>query len=179
MTQATAEGTTFSWLTGLLAEANEGVSEEQFEKCLKSLDAVADGEKAYELPREVANLKIYAGKLMADLEEQGRRHIANHIVGLDKEDDHSCEVFHTDVSWKARKADLLKNLFWLGVWEYLGKPSKNFLLKSKDNVMVAVEYNRKNDLDGEGNTEDPLRDLFRGGALVIEGGLDLLSRLFR
>lgn len=178
MTQATAEGTTFSWLTGLLAEANEKVSEEEFKKYLEQMDTVSDGEKVYELPREIAALMVYAVKLMTNLEKQGRRHIADHFMGLDEDDDHQCSDFHTAMTWDLRKAQALKNLFWLGVWEHLGKPSKNFSIGKNGNGMVVVEYKEKNDA-GENIGDDFIRDLFHGGALVVEGGFDLLSKLLR
>lgn len=174
MTQATAEGTTFSWLTGLLAETNEKVSDEEFKKFLAHTKHVENGEQVSEVPKEIANLLVYTNQLTREMEKTARRHAAEHIASFGEDDeDHSpdqCARIRADESFVGHKVNMLKSLFWVAIWEHLERPSKNFCVRRREDTLVVVEIKRE---------ELGLEDLPRLVVGTLEGGLDLLSRLFR
>jgi hypothetical protein len=89
-----------------------------------------------------------------------------------------CSTFHVDANWKFHKIRVLQDLFWPAVWENLGRPPKDLSLKRKDNVLVAVTYQRQHQDQEEGGEPD-LADLFNEVEIVFKGGMKTLARLFQ
>jgi|GEM_PF-4662318 len=172
-TLVTEAGSALSWLTKLLAEAEE-VSDEQFKKFVGRLEPAEHGEQTFDVPREIANLLVFGGDLTVETERAARRHIADHIAGLGEEDEshtqEQCKRIQVDASFISHKVLMLKSLFWVTIWEHMEQPAKNFSIRKCEDTLVLVEINR----------EEPNMDDLPGILLgTVEGGLGLLAKLFR